>query len=171
MIKKKIDYSYISAGENICWLLNIRGKDLPNSPIANCKIIISKEKKIFFFANKSKIYKIKKTLKKYKIYFLEENGILESLINLKQGNFCIDSKTCSVFEEGLINFNFKIIEREDPIYILKSLKNKIEIKNIPNLGEDNLKLFFKITQEADLLVKCFDIKDEFLGEYNLGNIF
>ena len=51
----------------------------------------------------------------------------------------------------------------------KSLKIKLE-KN-SNLGEDNLKLFFKITKQADLLVKCFDIKDEFLGEYNLGNIF
>ena len=50
MIKKKIDYSYISSGENVCWLLNIRGKDLPNSPIANCKIIITKKKtNIFFF--------------------------------------------------------------------------------------------------------------------------
>ena len=47
----------------------------------------------------------------------------------------------------------------------------IKLKNKCNLGEDNLKLFFKITKNADLLVKCFDIKDEFLGEYNLGNIF
>ena len=39
--KKKINYLFISAGENVCWLLNIRGKDLPNSPIANCKLIIS----------------------------------------------------------------------------------------------------------------------------------
>ena len=47
----------------------------------------------------------------------------------------------------------------------------IKLKNSCNLGEDNLKLFFQITKNADLLVKCFDIKDEFLGEYNLGNIF
>ena len=39
------------------------------------------------------------------------------------------------------------------------------------MGEDTLKLFFKITKNADLLVKCFDIEDEFYGEYNLGNIF
>ena len=44
---------------------------------------------------------------------------------------------------------------------------KIELKNKSNLGEDNLILFFKITKKADLIVKCFDIKDEFLGEYNL----
>ena len=49
MKKKKIDYSFISAGENICWLLNIRGKDLPNSPIANCKMILTKKKKFIFF--------------------------------------------------------------------------------------------------------------------------
>ena len=50
-------------------------------------------------------------------------------------------------------------------------KRQIILKNKSNIGEDNLKLFFKITKSADLIVKCFDIKDEFLGEYNLGNIF
>ena len=48
---------------------------------------------------------------------------------------------------------------------------KIVLENESNLGEDNLKLFFKITKSADLSVKCFDIEDEFLGEYILGNIF
>ena len=48
---------------------------------------------------------------------------------------------------------------------------KIELKNKSNIGEDTLKLFFRITKNADLSVKCFDVKDEFFGEYNLGNIF
>ena len=56
MIKRKIDYIFISSGENICWLLNIRGKDLPNSPIANCKMILTK-KKNFFFSDQNKIKK------------------------------------------------------------------------------------------------------------------
>ena len=34
--------------------------------------------------------------------------------DLKIGNFCIDSKTCSVFEESLINYKFKIMNREGP---------------------------------------------------------
>jgi len=48
---------------------------------------------------------------------------------------------------------------------------KIVLENKSNIGEDNLTLFFKINEKADLLVKYFDIKDKFLGEYNLGNIF
>jgi len=74
-----------------------------------------------------------------------------------------------IFENGFPKLSE--VQRGEEIFKWdkKSLKIKLEKKSNP--GEDNLKLFFKITQEADLLVKCFDIKDEFLGEYNLGNIF
>ena len=130
MIKRKIDYIYVSAGENICWLLNIRGKDLPNSPVANCKLVLTKQREIYFFSKKNKINSIKLSLKKLKIFFLEENNILRCLNDLRKGNFCIDSKTCSIFEESLINYKFKITERDDPIYNLKSLKNKTEITNM-----------------------------------------
>ncbi len=132
MKKKKIDYNFISSGENICWLLNIRGKDLPNSPIANCKMILTKDKKIYFFSSQDKIKKIKLSHKKLKIQFLKEDNIFKCLINLKSGNFCIDDKTCSVFEESLISYKFKIVSKKDHLYNLKSLKNKIEIKNMIN---------------------------------------
>ncbi len=132
MKKMKIDYLFISSGENICWLLNIRGRDLPNSPVANCKMIITKDRKIYFFSNQNKIKKIKLSLQKLKIYFFQENKILNCLVRLKKGNFCIDEKTCSIFEESLISYKFKIINRTDPIYNLKSLKNKIEINNMVN---------------------------------------
>ncbi len=74
-----------------------------------------------------------------------------------------------IFENGLP----KLSEVQNEEEIIKWDKNplKIVLKNKSNIGEDNLKLFFRITKSADLLVKCFDIKDEFLGEYNLGNIF
>ena len=47
--KQKIDNIFISAPENIAWLLNLRGKDNPYSPIPNCQIILTKNKKIYFF--------------------------------------------------------------------------------------------------------------------------
>ena len=37
-----INNLFVSAGENVCWLLNIRGKDLPNSPVANCRLILNR---------------------------------------------------------------------------------------------------------------------------------
>ncbi len=74
-----------------------------------------------------------------------------------------------IFENGLPKLSE--IQSEEEIIKWDQKPLKIELENKSNLGEDNLKLFFRITKKADLLVKCFNIQDEFLGEYNLGNIF
>jgi len=74
-----------------------------------------------------------------------------------------------IFENGLPKLSE--IQNEEEIIKWDKKPLKIVLENKSNLGEDTLKLFFKITKNADLLVKCFDVKDEFFGEYNLGNIF
>ena len=53
--KKKSDYLFVSAPENVAWLLNIRGYDNPNSPIPNSRLLITKKKEVFLIAKKSKI--------------------------------------------------------------------------------------------------------------------
>ena len=50
--------------------------------------------------------------------------------NLKKSNFTIDKLTCSIYFESLIKSKFKIVSYEDPIYYLKSIKNKVEIENM-----------------------------------------
>ena len=74
-----------------------------------------------------------------------------------------------IFENGLPKLSE--IQSEEEIIKWDKEDLKIVMKNKSKIGEDNLVLFFYISEKADLIVKCFDIKDEFLGEYNLGNIF
>ena len=45
--KNNSDYLFVTAPENVAWILNIRGGDSPNSPIPNSRLIISKKKNIF----------------------------------------------------------------------------------------------------------------------------
>jgi hypothetical protein len=73
-----------------------------------------------------------------------------------------------IFENGLP----KLAEVQSEEEIIKWDKKPLQIvlKNNLNIGEDNIILFFKINKKAELTVKCFDIKNEFLGEYNLGDI-
>jgi Xaa-Pro aminopeptidase len=127
---QNIDNIFISAPENVAWLLNLRGEDNPNSPIPNCKLILTKQKKIFFFSCPKKIFKMKK-LNQYKILKFSNYQDFEKIIeNLGGINFCIDRSTCSVSNENVIKSFFKIKSNVDPIYKFKSLKNKIEIKNM-----------------------------------------
>jgi len=74
-----------------------------------------------------------------------------------------------IFENGLPKLSE--VQTEEEIIKWDKEPLKIELNKKSNIGEDNLKLFFKITKQANLSVKCFDIKDELLGEYNLGNIY
>ena len=130
--KNKSDYLFISAPENVAWILNIRGGDGPNSPVPNSRLIISKTKKIFLI---SKFQKAKKLIKENIInsnQLIDINDFSKKILQLKGNNFIIDDKSCSIYFEDIIKSKFKIIKKEDPIYLLKAIKNKTETKNMIN---------------------------------------
>ena len=127
--KNKSDYLLVSAPENVAWILNIRGGDGPNSPVPNSRLIISKTKKIFLI---SKIHKTKRLIKDKIIKpkeVIDINNFHQEIVKLNGKNFIIDNKSCSIFYEDIIKSKFKIVKREDPTYLLKSVKNKTEINN------------------------------------------
>ena len=128
--KNKSDSIFISAPENVAWLLNIRGKDNPNSPIPHSRIILDKKKNIFLFTDLKKIKNIKNKIKYKKIKFFSYEKFYDILVKSNSSFFTIDKLTCSVFFQGLIGSRYKINNYVDPIYYLKSIKNKIEIKNM-----------------------------------------
>ena len=130
--KIKSDYIFISAPENVAWILNIRGSDSPNSPVPNSRLIISKSKKILLISNLKKCKQLLKNKIIKKDDFLETNDLPKKILKLKGKNFIIDDKSCSIFYENLIKLKFRIIDRKDPTYLLKAIKNKTEINNMIN---------------------------------------
>ncbi len=132
IVSYKADYIFISAPENVAWLLNIRGHDSPNSPIPNSRLLISKKKEIFLFADKYKVSKIakEKRFKKFKI--IDLNNFEKVIKKIRAGKIIIDSLTCSIKNQSIIQSRFEIISKNDPCYLLKSLKNQIELKNMIN---------------------------------------
>jgi Xaa-Pro aminopeptidase len=130
LIKNKADNLFVTAPENVAWILNIRGGDGPNSPIPNSRLIINKSKKIFLITEAQKVKKIikEKIIKKDQLVIT--NDLPKKILSLGGKNFIIDNKSCSVFYENIIKSKFKIIKREDPTYLLKSIKNSTEINNM-----------------------------------------
>ena len=128
----KSDYIFITAPENVAWLLNIRGGDGPNSPVPNSRLIISKSKKIFLISKKEKCIKLIKNKIIKLNQFLDINKLPDEIIKLRGKKFIIDDKSCSIFFENLIKSKFKIVGREDPTYLLKAIKNKVEIDSMIN---------------------------------------
>jgi Xaa-Pro aminopeptidase len=130
--KNKSDYLFITAPENIAWLLNIRGHDNPNSPIPNCQLIINNKKSFYLISSKDKVSKLINEKKIKSDQVIEPKNFDKFISNLKGKKIIIDKNTCSIFFENILKKKFKVLSIEDPIYSLKSLKNKTEIKNMLN---------------------------------------
>ena len=129
LIKNKIDLQFITAAENVAWLLNIRGSDSEFTPIPNSYLILNNKNEVYFFCDLKKVdKKLKKKLNN--IIIINIKYIDKFLLKVKNNLVQLDSSSCSVFFKNIIKKNNTILEKQDPIYFFKSIKNKIEIRNM-----------------------------------------
>ena len=95
----------------------------------------------------------------------DDQNIFEIIIGetLAKRNFDV------IFENGLP----KLSEFQNEEEVLKWDKKPLQISlnNGCKTGEDCLKLYFSITEDSSLYMRCLDINEKELGEFNLGNIF
>ena len=125
----KVNYLFTTASENIAWLLNARGEDTSYSPLPNSHAIINENGKVLLFCNLKKINKSFRTRVNKNVKIYDFNLLPSFFSSLSKKKILIDTSTCSFFYKLIIKKNNLAIEKEDPIYYLKSLKNKTEIKN------------------------------------------
>ena len=119
---------FISASENICWLLNIRGKDSTYTPVLNSQALLT-QKRLYVFCEMQKISNTIKQAYKKNVVFKEESFLFKILAKNKKKLITIDPsasvKTVNYLNEKKLNVRFK----PDPISQLKTKKNRIEIQN------------------------------------------
>ncbi len=127
--KDKSDCLFVTAPENVAWLLNLRGKDNPYSPIPNCRLILKKNGQIYLFTNKSKIHNLFSNHSLKKIKVIDENKINIFLEELSSKKIILDRLSCCLAFEKIIKNKINVSNKNDPIYDLKTIKNNIEIKN------------------------------------------
>ncbi len=126
---KGADFHFITASENNAWLLNIRGRDSEYSPLPESFVLIDKNKKVDFFCDLKKVTtSFRKRFKNVNFFELKSAGKILSKIHKKK--FIIDINSCSVYFENIILKKNKVLKSQDPIYSLKAIKTKKEIKNI-----------------------------------------
>ena len=128
--KKKTDLLFVSAAENIAWLLNIRGGDSDYSPIPNSYLFVDQKQNVYFFCKKGQIDKNLKKKLGNNVILIDINYLKKFILKIKNKKIYLDSLSCSIFYKNILKKNNSIIDQQDPIYSLKSIKNKTEIANI-----------------------------------------
>ena len=114
----------ITSPESICWLMNIRGYDLDHTPLVFCRLIVTK-KSIEFFVNTEKLpSKFNITFKNLKVFDIKK---FELRLKKFNKNKIQTDNYISYFFYKILTKN-KFYFKTDPCKILKSKKNKKEIK-------------------------------------------
>ncbi len=123
----KYDFIILTSSDSICWLLNIRGRDLGHTPIVFCKAIITRSE-IKLFVDKDKIPRKIKIVKGIKIL---DTIKFEKEINRlpKSSSILLDSAVSYFYYELMIKSGLKPDIKNDPCEPIKCRKNDIEIKN------------------------------------------
>ncbi len=125
----KEDALVIESPSNICWLLNVRGNDVPYTPLVHSYAIVHKSSSVDWFISSDRISEDLRKELGDKIRILPPAIFSAELSRLakKRASVRVDGKKSSAWlESTLAKSGGKIISGNDPCDLLKCQKNAIE---------------------------------------------
>lgn len=131
MNEKGANYYLVSSSDDICWLLNIRGNDVPNNPFVTAFTLVG-EKETFLFIDKNKVNSlVEKELMEDGIRIKEYNEIYSFLGKLEDAaSVILDFNNVNYSLFNSINKNSNKINHMNLTTMMKAIKNEVEIENI-----------------------------------------
>jgi len=131
MKNKGANYYILTSLDDIAWLLNIRGADVPNSPVVIANVIVA-EHKCYLFIDSCKVPPLVKLELEAEGIELKANHEIQNFLgNLSSGDtIMLDANKTNSRLYNAINSNTKKIESPDITTHLKAIKNEVEIKNV-----------------------------------------
>jgi Xaa-Pro aminopeptidase len=131
MKEKGASYYLLASLDDICWLFNIRGRDIPNNPYVTSYAVVGEEKSYLFVDMKKVDDATKEALEKDEVFIREYNEVFVFLEQLgKEDSIIFDENKVNAYLYNSINENAKKIDEYNLTTKLKAVKNVVEIENI-----------------------------------------
>jgi Xaa-Pro aminopeptidase len=112
----------------VCWLLNIRGRDVEHTPVLNALALITRQGTVSVFVDLAKITPTLKRAVGAKINFYALDDVLKHATN-RQDTIQIDPVQCPLaIKQALDKAKISVVMADDPCLLLRAVKNKTEIK-------------------------------------------
>ncbi len=129
IIEKGGDELLITLPESVCWLLNIRGFDIPHTPFVNAYASVHKDGAVKIFLNRQRCPQdLQDRLTESGVHFLAPREFEKYLKELTDKKILCDTETVQDFiQTALENTKATVIRCEDPCLLLKAIKNPAEI--------------------------------------------
>ncbi len=160
MQKKGTQYYVTSKLDDICWLTNLRGRDVPENPVALCHMLVTMDTAHLFLQEKEWTDETLAYAQKSGInaHPYDEFGVFlkDYMFN---GNVLMDPsevsyRIYSIVKKNIKTTSFGIVNADSPVALMKAVKNETEQKNIRDIYlEDSAavcRFIYWLTHEADI---------------------
>ncbi|VAW22330.1 Xaa-Pro aminopeptidase, partial [hydrothermal vent metagenome] len=127
---KNADALILNMPESICWLLNIRGRDVPNTPVVLAFAIVHKTKKPELFVDLKKLSPEQSQLLSAIVTLrtMEEFSVSLEKLAKDKARIWVDPTTCpDAIYKLLSEKGATIFEAPDPVVATKAIKNPTEV--------------------------------------------
>jgi Xaa-Pro aminopeptidase len=126
--EKGADAFILTSLVSICWLLNIRGRDVANTPLVLSYAILKSDGSVKLFIDPRKLTnEVKNHLGKDVTYFAKDE-ITSELQKMNNQTVLVDEKITSAAVFNILKgAGASIITGDDPTALPRALKNKVEI--------------------------------------------
>ncbi len=130
MKKKGAEMCLLTTLDEIAWLLNIRGKDVKCNPVLLSYLIVT-EQRVVLYCFQESITEIRNYLDGLGIEIRDYFSVYNEMKEYGQGTRVLmdtDKVNYTLYMQ-LVKSNAKILDFNNPTYLLKAIKNKTEVKN------------------------------------------
>ena len=130
LIQKKAAGHFISALDDIAWILNCRGRDVEYNPVFLAHLYIDHSRTVLFIDDAKLSTEMQQRFALDNIEILAYNASIEFLVELKQQNILIDPAKVSISYAQAIEQQSHLVQDINPSTLFKSQKQPIEITHI-----------------------------------------
>lgn len=121
------DYLAVTLPDNIAWLLNVRGSDIPTSPVPLSFALLSRDGHVEWFVNDNKLGALPEDVRNA-FTIAPQDAFIERCQQIAAGKrVMVDADSAPVALRFAIEPRGEIVWRTDPITLMKATKNPIEL--------------------------------------------
>lgn len=130
LIQKKAAGHFISALDDIAWILNCRGRDVEYNPVFLAHLYIDHSRTVLFIDDAKLSTEMQQRFALDNIEILPYNASIEFLLELKQQNILIDPAKVSISSAQAIEQQSHLVQDINPSSLFKSRKHPSEIAHV-----------------------------------------
>ncbi|UTC65476.1 aminopeptidase P family protein [Treponema sp. OMZ 788] len=163
LAERKADSTVIGALEDVCYLFNVRGRDVRCNPVVTAYAIVDKARAIIFIDSKQLTDKVRSYFSSQGVTVMGYDDVFAETAKLA-GKVYIDPARTNVYLYTQINAN---IERGlNLTSTLKAIKNNVELKNFDDAMEKDgaamVKILKWVEENAGKGITEWDVSEKLL---------